>query len=238
MSPRPRQPSSRTTSSWLSGALMFLLGCLVTLVLGVVSGIVPPGRLASLFSGTSATTNAGLPANETNRGVADIAPVPDPGSGVMTEPAQASDRSTRDEAIGDWRFTCVEPAAGGEPVCSILQQLRIAETGAAVFVWRVVANGSGGMVGMWQVPDNVDQTKGLTLNAGTPQPIVMPFEACGEGSCRVTGNLTPDFIRALAAAESLSAYVQAQDGTSVNFPLSAKGLAAALAALAATDKAG
>lgn len=217
----------------MTGLALFCLGCLVTFMLGIVTGIVPPGRLASLFGGASLPSAANTASTATTN-TTSVAPKATPTPAPATGAAQV--RTVRDEAIGDWRLTCVQPsAADAKPVCSILQQLRVAETGAAVFVWRVVADGKGGLVGMWQVADTIDQKAGLTLEAGTPKPITMPFEACGDGSCRVTGNLTPDFVAALSKATSVSASVTLNDGKPVSFPLSAKGLAAALAALAATD---
>jgi len=187
----------------------------------MLAGLVSPGQLASLFAGAGAGP--------------DLAPqqVAAPPVAVATpaEPAAQQARVLREETFGDWRFLCVEAVEGATPNCSATQQLRVAETGAAVFVWRIFQDGHGGLVGFWQVPETVLVSAGLTLDAGTSQPLVIPFESCGGGSCQVVANLAPDFIATLSGAKTLSASVVLANRQSLKFPLSPNGLADALAAL-------
>ena len=135
-----------------------------------------------------------------------------------------------DQAFGDWRFVCVQAPDATES-CSAIQQLRVAETGAAVFVWRIMQDGRGGLVGIWQVPETVLHAAGLLLDAGTPQPVAIPFETCGDGSCQAMANLTPAFIEKLSSAKTLSASVILTNRKPLKFPVSPTGLVDAIRAL-------
>ncbi len=215
---------SRTgLSGLLSGALLVLFGFLVAVLAGVVTGIVSLEQVAARFGGGDAV--AALPAAE---GAAAVEATP---AVAAVVPGTPEPRVLHEETFGDWRYFCVEGVQGLAPVCTALQQLRVAETGAAVFVWRIVQDGRGGLVGIWQVPGTVRLSAGLTLDAGGPKPLVIPFESCGAGSCQVVGNLAPDFIETLSNAKTLSASLVLTNRENVKFPLSPKGLREALAAL-------
>jgi invasion protein IalB len=216
-----------------SGVLLVVLGFAIAII-GVLAGVISQGQLIALFTGANPTVDpAGLPPPAVAASVA----APQPAAEPAPQPAAAASvpppRVLRDEVFGDWRFVCVE-AADAAATCSATQQLLVAETGAAVFIWRIAQDGHGGLVGMWQAPETVLLSAGLTLEAGTPQPIVMPFSSCGGGSCQVVANLAPDFLASLSAATKLSASVVLANGQPLTFPLSHDGIADALAALAAS----
>lgn len=216
-------------SSILTGALLIALGFLIAILVGVLSGFISPGQLAAPFTGAAAAPAsppaASQPVSAPKVEATSTAPAATPAA-PATQP-----RVLHEETFGDWRYFCVEAAEGAAPACSAVQQLRIAETGTAVFVWRIVQDGRGGLVGIWQVPETVLLAAGLTLDAGTPKPLVIPFESCGAGSCQVVANLASDFIQSLLRARTLSASVVLTNRQSVKFPLSANGLGDALAAL-------
>jgi invasion protein IalB len=209
------------------GTLLIVLGFAIALV-GVLAGLISQGQLIALLAGAdpapprSAPQQGSAPAVE-----AEVSATAEP----PAVPAAQQARVLRDETFGDWRFVCVEAAEGAPANCSAIQQVLVAETGAAVFVWRIVQGARGGLVGIWQVPETVLLAAGLTLNAGTPQPLVIPFESCGGGSCQVVANLAPDFIESLSRAETLSASVVLTNRQSLTIPLSPDGLVDALAAL-------
>jgi invasion protein IalB len=211
----------------LSGLLLIVLGALIAVVVGVLTGVVSPGQLVGLSTGVEASA-APDPPPQPASAVETVAPVP---AATPTPPADPQARVARDETFGDWRFVCLEPDEGATASCSASQRLRVAETGAAVFVWRIVQDGQGGLVGIWQVPETVLLAAGLTLDAGTPQPLTIPFESCGGGSCQAVANLAPDFIEKLSSAQTLSASVVLTNRQTVKFPLSPTGLPDALAAL-------
>jgi invasion protein IalB len=192
----------------------------------VLAGVVAPGQLIAFVPATDNPPASVPPADSAPADTAASTPVA--GSG---EPGAQPARVTRDEAFGDWRFVCVEVKDGAAPSCSASQQLRVAETGNAVFIWRIAQDGRGGLVGIWRVPETVLLAGGLTLEAGTPQPIVIPFESCGGGGCQAVANLAPDFLAKLSAARTLSASVVLTNRQPLKFPLSATGLADALTAL-------
>ena len=214
-------------SGILTGGLLVLLGFLIAALLGVVTGLISPGQLVTLFAGNDSAPPPALSAPATTTAAEASSPAPaTPDVAATPQP-----RVVLEKTFGDWRFSCVETTQGVAPTCSAVQQLRVAETGAAAFIWRIVRDVNGGLVGIWQVPDAVLLTAGLTLDAGTPKPLIIPFESCGGGSCRVVANLAPDFIAALLGAKTLSAGVVLSNRQGVKFPLSANGLGDALVAL-------
>jgi len=134
------------------------------------------------------------------------------------------------KTYGDWVYSCLA-FANGKTVCSISQTLSDAATKKPVFLWRIGQDGKGGLIGIWQSPTGVLVGRGIVLDAGTPKPIAIPFEFCGQGGCEATGNLAADFLASLSKAQKASATIFQRDGKGVTFPLSVKGLADGLAAL-------
>lgn len=215
-------------SGILSGALLVMLGVLIAAVVGVVSGFISPEQLAAPFAGAA---SAPPPAVSQPASVAAVEATSAAPAATPAVPATPQPQLLSEKTFGDWRYFCVETAPNAAPTCSAVQQLRIAETGAAVFVWRIVQDEHGGLIGIWQVPDTVLLAAGLTLDAGAPKPLIIPFESCGGGSCRVVANLAPDFIQTLLNAKTLSASVVLANRKGLKFPLSANGLGDALIAL-------
>lgn len=228
---RSATPAGSRFSTIFSHLALFVLGALAAATAGFVSGVVPPGRLEALLAGTAAVPPAPQaaitsPAAATLTSQATVLPV-EAGDALVN--ASGAGKPVRDESIGDWRLTCM--AADGAESCSALQQLRLAETGAAVFMWRISQSDTGELVSLWQVPEDVQLGAGMMLSAGTPKPIVMPYDSCGGGSCRVVGNLSEAFVKVLAEQQAISVSVVLQDGRPLAFPVSAKGLSAVLTAL-------
>lgn len=221
---RSRQSSGGRPIVILTSILLIMIGALGTVAIELATGILLPAQLVALVTGAGPAAVPGQAAVVEQAVPASPATPTTP----ATPAAVATPKVVREATFGDWRFYCVEAS---KPICSIMQQLRVSDTGAAVFVWTMVQDGRGGLVGVWQVPETVQLSSGLSLDAGTPQPVVMPFEGCGNGSCRVMGNLTPGFIQALSDATTLSASVVLTNQQNVKFPLSAKGLKEALAEL-------
>ncbi len=131
---------------------------------------------------------------------------------------------------GDWLYSCLT-FADGKKQCSIVQTLSDSKTKQAVFQWRIAQNGNGGLVGIWQTPTGVLVNRGIVLDAGTPKPIAIPYEFCGQGGCEATGNLAADFLGSIGKAQKASATIFGRGDKPVTFPISVKGLPDGLAAL-------
>lgn len=112
-----------------------------------------------------------------------------------------------------------------------MQRLADSKSGNPLFVWRISQNGQGGLVGTWQTPEIVLLTRGVYLNVGTPEPLLIPFERCGGGSCLAVATLAPDLIQTITAATEITVGYVLTDGRQLTFPMSPKGLAAGLAEL-------
>ncbi|MEJ0012476.1 MAG: invasion associated locus B family protein [Bauldia sp.] len=139
---------------------------------------------------------------------------------------------TKTQTYGDWIYTCVkrletDPTAQ----CSIVQQLSDTETKAPLFMWRIAAADKGALVGEWQTRTGIMVDRGITLDAGTEKPIVIPFQLCTPTGCQAVANLAPDFIDTLSKAQKASATVFPIGAKGIQLTLSVKGLPDALAAL-------
>jgi invasion protein IalB len=148
-------------------------------------------------------------------------------------PAQPPLKVLSQEPIGDWIHVCVElPNAQGQR-CGITQQLNHAETGRAMFQWRITQESSGGFIGEWETPTGLVVGRGILFDAGTEKPVAIPFQACTQTGCMAVANLAPDFVEALMRTERVSATVVPIGGKPVKLALSAKGLKQGLLAIGA-----
>lgn len=154
--------------------------------------------------------------------------------GTAAAPANAAAAKpivTKTQTFGDWIYTCVKrQASDPKAQCSIVQQLSDSKSKAPLFLWRIAA-GDKGLVGEWQTRTGVMVDRGITLDAGTEKPIVIPFQLCTPTGCQAVANLAPDFIDALGKAQKASATVFPIGAKGVLLTLSVKGLPDALAAL-------
>lgn len=165
-------------------------------------------------------------------------PTPNPGAPSQTAAPAAGQQQQRPqprvvkrETYGDWVYICLENPQDKAVRCSLAQQLADQQSKQNVFSWRIVQDGKGGMVGVWQTPPQVILNRGITIDAGTPKPIAVPYERCGQRSCRAIAALAPDYIETLTKAEKATVTIVLSNGRAVNLPLSVKGLADGLAAL-------
>jgi|GEM_PF-3327673 len=214
-------------------AVLFLCIVAIGVAAGIFTGVIslPGGQGAPAAADAAALApGSAAPSIELVADSASVAPAA-ASAPVQSPPAAAQPKVTREENHDDWRLTCVQAPSASAPSCSIMQKLVDSKSGNPLFVWRIAQDGKGGFVGIWQTPEIVLLTHGLTLEAGTPKPIVVPFESCGNGACQVVANLTPDLLTALTKATTLSASFVFADGQQVKLPISPKGLADAIAAL-------
>jgi invasion protein IalB len=145
--------------------------------------------------------------------------------------APAAPKLVRQETYGDWMLNCLQPSGSTTASCSIMQQLVDNKSGAPVFVWRLVQDGKGGLSAVWQAPEMVLLTRGITIDAGTPKPIVVPYQSCGNGSCSAVAGLDAGFVETLQKAAKIQASIVLTNGRELAFPISPKGLVDAIAAL-------
>jgi invasion protein IalB len=152
---------------------------------------------------------------------------------ARTASAAPTARVTGQQNYGDWLYGCVQAANGSVGGCSIVQRLVDTKSKTDLFLWRMVQDSKGGLVALWQTPEGVLLSPGLTLDAGTPKPITVPYEGCGSGRCQAVANLDPAFVAVLAKSEKISVDFTLTNGQQVRFNISPSGLAAGLAALQA-----
>jgi invasion protein IalB len=154
----------------------------------------------------------------------------------QTGNSQAADNApkavvTKNQTFGDWIYTCVKAQPDAKEQCSIVQQLSETSTKAPLFLWRIMAGDKGALVGEWQTRTGIMVDRGLTLDAGTEKPIVIPFQLCTPTGCQAVANLAPDFVDSLSKATKASATVFPIGAKGIQLTLSVKGLSDALAAL-------
>jgi len=191
------------------------------LVISIAAGV-------ALLTGAISIAQQDPPVPAPNPGIVGAPPATAP---VASAPPQGQPKVVKSETYGDWVYGCVEQPDTKEVRCSISQRLADSESKAAIFLWRISQDGKGGLVGMWQTPNGVLLSRGIILEAGTPKPIAIPYETCGNGGCQAVANLAADFVETLAKTPQATATVFKRNGEGVKLALSVKGLADGLTAL-------
>jgi invasion protein IalB len=194
---------------------------LALVVISIAAGV-------ALFTGAISIAQPESPSPAVNLGAASTPPGSVP---VASAAPQGQPKVINTATYGDWIYGCVEQPETKEVRCSISQRLSDAESKADVFLWRIMQDGKGGLVGVWQTPNGVLLSRGIVLEAGTPKPIAIPYETCGNGGCQAVANLAADFVETLAKTPQATATVFKRNGEGVKLALSVKGLAEGLTAL-------
>jgi invasion protein IalB len=140
------------------------------------------------------------------------------------------------ETMEDWIYVCQELPSTGARGCSIHQRLSDAKTQANVFLWRISQDGKGGLVSTWAAPDGVLLYRGVGIDAGTPKPIVVPFETCVNGQCRAVAILNEELIKIFTEAENITVTIVGLNNKQFSLPISTKGLARGIEALQAANQ--
>jgi invasion protein IalB len=156
-----------------------------------------------------------------------------PASTAPAQPTALQPKVVKQENYGDWLYTCIEAPGGGKAVCSVSQKILRADTKQAVFLWRIDSDNKGGFVATWQTLTDIFVGRGLTIDAGTPKPLVVPFQLCTSLGCQAAAAAQPDFLDALSKAKTATATLYLLNGKSLTINVSVKGLPDALAQLRA-----
>jgi invasion protein IalB len=139
----------------------------------------------------------------------------------------------KQQTFGDWIYSCIELPNNGGTSCGIAQQISIAKTKQTLFLWRIGDDGKGGFVSTWQTPTDVFVGHGLTIEAGTPKPLVIPFQLCTTRGCQAVAGVKRDFLDTFAKAGKVTAKFVIINGREITINVSVKGLPDALAQLEA-----
>jgi invasion protein IalB len=159
------------------------------------------------------------------------APAPDaPAAADQTPPPP---KVVKQETYGDWIYSCIEMPDSGATVCGIAQQISVAKTKQTLFLWRIGEDGKGGFVSTWQTPTDVFVGRGLTIEAGTPKPLVIPFQLCTTRGCQAIAAVDKSFLDAFAKTDKATAKFVIINGREIAINISVKGLPDALAQLEA-----
>ncbi len=131
--------------------------------------------------------------------------------------------------IGDWTYSCTSDAAV-EKSCTLTQQI-VSPDGDIVFSWIIRVDPKGQFSALWQTKTGIMVNRGLILDAGTKQPITLPYASCVSGYCQTGANLADDFIETLLTTNRATATVQPIDGQPITHTISTQGLADGLRAM-------
>lgn len=134
------------------------------------------------------------------------------------------------QPIGAWDYSCTdEPASARQ--CSISQSVTEGANGSLAFAWTITADPEGNMSAVWRTRTGVKVSRGIIIEAGTPKPIVLPFEDCTPRFCLSRANLAPDFVTTLKSATTASATITSVNGAPMTFQIDTDGLADGLTLL-------
>ena len=94
-------------------------------------------------------------------------------------------------------------------------------------------DGKGGFVSTWQTPTDIFVGRGLTIEAGTPKPLVIPFQLCTTRGCQAVAGVEKGFLDTFAKTDKATAKFVIINGREITINVSVKGLPDALAQLEA-----
>ncbi|WP_187972703.1 invasion associated locus B family protein [Aquibium microcysteis] len=127
---------------------------------------------------------------------------------------------------GDWRHSCLT-REDGVRACSIVQTLLHKETRSLLLSWRIVKEGRS-LTSIWQTPKNVVLARGLRIDAGLPDPVMLPYQGCNANNCVASIRLPDDLVNGLKTVPGLAVTISLADGQTLRLPISTRGLAAAI----------
>ncbi|MBW8635946.1 invasion associated locus B family protein [Hoeflea sp. WL0058] len=134
------------------------------------------------------------------------------------------------QPIGAWDYSCTdEPASARQ--CSISHSVKEGANGSLAFAWTITADPEGNMSAVWRTRTGVKVSRGIIIEAGTPKPIVLPFEDCTPRFCLSRANLAPDFVTMLKSATTARATITSVNGAPMTFQIDTDGLADGLTLL-------
>lgn len=223
---RPAQPRGGQTLRILATVLVTVLVMLAGAVAAIHFGLLDIGVQTAAVA-QQATAQTAAPQGTAPQNAAPAAPTAAPAQA----PTPAQPEMARRQDYGDWVYGCFPGPNDGDMRCSINQSLLDANSRALIFFWRIIEDGQGGLVSIVRTPDTVLLQPGIKLDAGAPEPLVIPYVACNRGLCQAVAKLTADFTNRLATTEKVTATVVGQNGRTVAVPISVNGLAQALGAL-------
>ncbi|MDN2581004.1 invasion associated locus B family protein [Aquibium sp. ELW1220] len=129
-------------------------------------------------------------------------------------------------AYGDWRHACLT-RDDGKRACSIVQNLLHKETRRLLLSWRIVGDGAS-LTSIWQTPQNVLLSSGLRIDAGLPDAVVLPYQSCNASHCVSSVRLANEFVDRMKNVPDVAVSMVLTNGQTLRFPISTKGLAAAI----------
>jgi len=135
-------------------------------------------------------------------------------------------RMSDQRSHGDWRHACLT-RDDGRRACSIVQTLLHKETRSLLLSWRIVGDGRS-LTSIWQTPKDVVLDRGLRVDAGLPDPVMLPYQGCNASHCVASIRLPDDLVNRLKNVPGLAVTMILADGQPLRLPISTRGLAAAI----------
>jgi invasion protein IalB len=149
--------------------------------------------------------------------------------GGITSWAWAQDSQT----YGNWTAKCEAPKDGIEGGCFIFQNLVLREGGQRVLQVAVgyVPN-SQEPIALLSLPLGISLPPGVSIEIKADAPLRFPVERCEPNGCRAGLKLQREFLEQLAHADQMTVRFHDAQRQPIEVPLSLKGLADGLQALA------
>ena len=102
------------------------------------------------------------------------------------------------QPIGAWTYRCDLDQPASARQCSISQTITDSSDGAVAFSWTISSDPEGNLSSVWHTRTGVKVNRGIVLEAGTPKPVVIPYEDCTAQYCSSRANLAADFVATLS----------------------------------------
>jgi invasion protein IalB len=127
--------------------------------------------------------------------------------------------------IGAWIYHCDLDQPGSARQCSISQAITDGPQGPVTFLWTISSDPEGNLSSSWRTRTGVKVNRGIVLEAGTPKPVVIPYQECTPQYCTSRANLAADFVATLSGITAARATITTVEGASIIFDIDVDGLA-------------
>lgn len=139
------------------------------------------------------------------------------------------------ESFGDWIYSCIRRNDKNSAECNIFQSLSETSSSQLLLLWKINKLSNGELVGVWEVPRTVLLGEGITIDAGTPEPIVVPYRTCAGMRCVAIANMANEYVELLRNTDKIFVSVVLINNRRARFAMSVEGLKEAIDTLRNLD---
>lgn len=169
--------------------------------------------------------------------------VPDVLQAVAAAPPGTQAKADAPRDFNDWRLVCETPAKGGKKQCEVFQRVTWSkEKGQGIALTTLVHMGKNKEKDVTMIrvvtPLGTLLTAGMAIKIDDGKQIKVPYLQCLPGGCLVDMVFDPEMMDKMKKGKTMFVAYRAPNGKDATLPVSLKGFAPALDAMAQTQAKG